>query len=123
MNRRRRLYDRQALSLSGRGTGFVTAAARLALRVWLAPGIRPGPVDPWVRLVTMNLEMLVQGSPVRVILGALVALEPGLGQGIAVFSVGVVVELFQVLVLQTKKVVVNDLDSMKTFWVFLNDVT
>ena len=47
----------------------------------------------------MDLEMLVKDSPIGVKLGALVALEPGLGHLVGVLGVGVVVKMFQIFIL------------------------
>ena len=51
-------------------------------------------------LVSMNLEMLIEDSPVGVKLGALVALKPGLGHLVGVLGVGVVVKMFQIFILK-----------------------
>ena len=51
-------------------------------------------------LVSMNLEMLIEDSPVGVKLGALVALKPGLGHLVSVLGVGVVVKMFQIFILK-----------------------
>ena len=54
--------------------------------------------------------MLVQGSPVGIILGTFVALEPALGQSLSVLGVGVVVKLFEIFVLEE-----NQQDQNKKF--------
>jgi hypothetical protein len=49
--------------------------------------------------------MLIEGSPVWVILGTFVALEPGLRQRLGVLGVRVVVKLLEVFILKTKTIV------------------
>jgi hypothetical protein len=74
------------LLLNLRGRRFVTATARLAQWIWLLLGRKIAPrigVGSVCRLaivlqVPMDLEMLVQGSPVWIILGTFVTLEPAL---------------------------------------------
>ena len=106
------------LLLNLRGRRFVTATARLAQGIWLllrrkiAPRIGVCSVCPLALTlqVPVDLEMLVQGSPVGIILGTFVALEPALGQSLSVLGVGVVVKLFEIFVLEE-----NQQDQNKKF--------